>query len=255
MADLERRIKAGETLTREEVLEVWNDVRVGIRKQFPHNARTSMGFFKIPEHREILAQEFNWQFLREHGRYPEKRDYRRAKLDGLLGHYYNSSSYQLLTEVGFTNPKNVVYYDVVLDKMPWLAIRLPQGFWQDKESRAKAIRWVVCVCRKLGKSLEDITWGDIQNLIGPVRAAQKNSITLPQLFEAAGYKIHPAEVQKVPDGYWHSRANRTEYFLRRTKQLGRPPGSREVLSSLLKAAGSYKTLLAEAGLLTHEKSD
>ncbi len=248
--DLERRIKAVETLTREEVLGVWNDVRTGVRKQFPHDARRKTGFLKNSEHRKILGQEFVSQYLQEHGKYPEGYDYRDARLGGLLNWYYDSSPYQLLRSVGFTDPENVIYYDVVLDKMPWLTIRLPQNFWQSKEGRVKATRWAVRLLKRFGKEVEDIGWKDITALVGPIRSAQKEHTILPDLLEEAGYKLNIMDLQKVPDSYWENPDNRRSYVLRRTKELGRLPGSSEVSSAVLRQAGSYKKLLEEANLLT-----
>jgi len=57
--DLERRIKAGETLSREEALEIWDDVKCGLRKQFPHGAMpNNYSFLRDPQHRRWILQEF-----------------------------------------------------------------------------------------------------------------------------------------------------------------------------------------------------
>ncbi|MBI2040965.1 MAG: hypothetical protein HYT16_02575 [DPANN group archaeon] len=252
-SDLERRIRAGETLAPDEVLDVWDDVKCGLRKQFPHGTRpNNYSFLRDRQHRRWILQKFISNCLRDKGRHPEQNDYKDARLNGLLGHYLNSSSYDAAVFAGFTNPENVVYYDVVLDKMPWLAIRLPQKFWLVRETRTKGTKWAVRVLRKLGKTPEEIEWRDIEQLIGHVRVTQKTRLTLPELLDEAGYKISPAKMQKAPNSYWREPENRRAYILHRKEELGRPPRSREVPSSLLRAAGSYECLLAEAGLLTSE---
>jgi len=249
--DLERRIKAGEPLSREEALSVWEDVRQGVRKQFPHGAMpNNYSFLRDEQHRHWILQEFISDYLRDEGRYPEQSDYEHAKLAGLLGKYFNYSPHNAAVFAGFTNPENITYYDVVLDKMPWLAIRLPQNFWQIKENRAKAVRWAVRFLRKQGKSLAEIGWNEVAELVGPIRTAQKERITLPELLAEAGYDLNIVELRKVPNGTWQDQKTRIAYMLRRTAELGRPPGSREVSPALLKCSGGYHNLLDEAGLLT-----
>ncbi|MBI4095248.1 MAG: hypothetical protein HY438_00140 [DPANN group archaeon] len=166
-SDLERRITAGETLAPDEVLEVWDDVRHGPRKQFPHNRHIGGGFLTVPEHRYTIITKFvlDFRFNRpikkfNDWQYPDTNDFRRAKLGGLLARYYNDSTYYAFVTVGFTDPKNP-NYDYLLDKAPWTILSmLPQEYWQNINNRVAATTWLVNMFAKIGKSASELNRQD-----------------------------------------------------------------------------------------------
>lgn len=240
--DLERRIKAGEKLTREDIIEVWRDVETGFRKKFPK------GFLQVLEHRQWICNKFVLDFKREHKRYPQEPDIHTTKLRGLFTGYCNDSPYTMLVEAGFTNPANP-YYDKILDKTPWLIIRMPQGYWKNPENKINAVRWLVEKVEEQGREILSVSVADFADngLRGCIDVY--NSSPFLALKEA-GYEIQPTSMDKVPIGHWINPENRAKHVREIAEKLGRLPKYKELPTQLIRQAGGLRKALKEVGLLT-----
>ncbi len=245
--DLERRIKSGEILTREEVLAVWEDVRQGVRRRFPD------GFLHIEEHSCWIIGDFVSGFTASNdGRYPGMREFRAAKLQGMLTMGCQNTPYYAFVAAGFTSQNNP-NYDACLDETPWLVVdKLPKHYFKDAEKRKEAISWLVEIVTGAGRPATSINYKDfyrygLHNLLfycgsSPYRA-----------LEEAGHVILPTDMNTVTKGYWTKLKNRSSYVSGLARQLGRPPKYEELPYALVKAAGSTNAALVEAGLLNKDE--
>ena len=173
-----------------------------------------------------------------------QENFRSTRLRGLLSRC-NESPYEALTEAGY-------------QMQPWEMAVTPMGFYESKENRIAATRWLV---DKLGKDPRDITKEDFNSnrLRGLLVEYYKDS-PYAALLEA-GYKFYPWEMKMTPTGVYDSKENRVAAIKWLVQKLKKDP--RDItgeafhtnrLGGLLVEYykdGPYEALL-EAGLVTPE---
>ena len=100
-----------------------------------------------------------------------------------------------------------------------IRMRAPDGFWDKRENRAKAIREMV---ERLDKPLAKITQKDFVDFSLAGMLACKYSASPYAALKDAGYDILPWELNQVPQGYWKRKSNRiraVRHLLRTTRKL------------------------------------
>jgi len=124
-----------------------------------------------------------------------QKDFYENRLVGLLNHYYNSSPYKAVKEV---------FHE--LNIKPWEITRTLRGFFDKKENRVVAVKWLV---EKLKKDPRDLTGEDFyeNRLVGllnhyynssPYEAVKE---TFPEL------DIKAWEMVKTPNGFYNIKEN------------------------------------------------
>lgn len=204
--------KASEFYTDEQVLRIWEDVKDGGKKIFPH------GLLQNEDYRNIIVRQFVNGFKeKNNGAYPNRSDFEKAKLAGLLG-YYGGSPFKAFTKAGYCNPNEKVFDKNLADE-PWsVIVCLPNRYWSDNKNRIKATRWLVDKTKSEGGYP---TADDFKNnsLSGLLSSCGSSDI---QIIEEAGYMDPTSEVfdpvldfapwltLNVPNGYWKDPLNREQ---------------------------------------------
>jgi hypothetical protein len=107
---------------------------------------TPLNFYDIKANR---IDALNW-LVEKLGKDPRDittRNFRSKRLGGLLNMHYRDSPYYALKEAGYKIN-------------PWEMLTTPDGFYNLKETRISAVRWLV---RKLGKEPRDMTSDDFHS--------------------------------------------------------------------------------------------
>ena len=124
-----------------------------------------------------------------------KKNFTENSLEGLLSHYFSGSSYRAVAEAF---PE--------LGIMPWKMSKTPGGFFQVKENRIQAFRWLA---EKLKKHPREITGVDLErNKLYSLERACKYNIheLIEEAFPELGMK--PWEVMQVPRTLFDSKKMR-----------------------------------------------
>ncbi|MFH0830317.1 MAG: hypothetical protein V1887_04115 [Candidatus Aenigmatarchaeota archaeon] len=214
---------------REEAIEVWNDVKQGLRKYFPK------GFWDDPDHRKYIVREFVDGTLKATGHYPGSvRDWKPAKLGGLLGHYENQDMMAPLKEAGYMDRESE-NFDERLMTAPWTIMQnSPKGYWEDAGNRINAVRWMVDLCRKRnGRNYpipKDFKENNLNGLI------QHHYHSFFEALEEAGYTDPTQDVfdpvldyapwlvlDIMPMGYWNDSENRASATRWLVEMTGKEP--------------------------------
>ena len=121
-----------------------------------------------------------------------QEDFYSNRLGGLLPNYYNGSPYAALKDAGY-------------DFHPWEMCGTPKAFYESKDNRIAAVRWLV---DKLKKDPRDITAEDFRSKrLGGLFTEYYHSSPHEALIEA-GYEILPWEMVKTPMEVYGSKENR-----------------------------------------------
>ncbi len=121
-----------------------------------------------------------------------EKDFHSNRLRGLLHHYYNWSPYAALREAGY-------------DFHPWELRCAPMRFYESKDNRKAAIRWLV---DKLKKDPRDTTREDFEsNRLGGLLTDYYRGSPY-DAFKEAGYSFYPWELLQTPHGFYESKDNR-----------------------------------------------
>jgi len=123
-------------------------------------------------------------------------DFHGNRLGGLLSHYYNNSPYKTVEEAF---PE--------MDIKPWEMINTPIGFYEKKENRIAAVKWLV---NKLNKDPRDLTAEDFDNnRLGGLLDGYYNDSPYEAVKEAfPEMDIKPWEMIRTPDGIFDTKENR-----------------------------------------------
>lgn len=135
------------------------------------------------------------------------KDFQKNRLGGLSVEYYRDSPYCALKEAGY-------------EIEPWEMSITPRGFYEKRENRISAIRWLV---KKLGKNLRDITQKDFNDngLLGLLEWYYAGSPY--RALKEADYKMNPWEMQTTPTGFFRERKNRVVAMKWLIKKIGKDP--------------------------------
>ncbi len=118
-----------------------------------------------------------------------KEDFYSNRLGGLLTSYYTDSPYDALKEAGY-------------NFHPWEMLNTPKHFYNSKDIRIAAIRWLV---DKLKKDPRDITEKDFHsNRLSGLLSHYYNGSPYDALKEA-GCDFHPWEMLKTPQGLYEQK--------------------------------------------------
>jgi hypothetical protein len=118
-------------------------------------------------------------------------DFHSNRLCGLLSGSYNDSPYEALKEAGY-------------DFHPWEMCMAPMGFYESKENRVAAVRWLV---DKLGRDPRDIIGEDfLSNRLRGLLPFYNDSPYAA--LNEAGYDFQPWEMLKTPRSFYESKENR-----------------------------------------------
>jgi hypothetical protein len=151
---------------------------------------TPNGFYKSKENR-VAAVKWLVAKLEKDPRDLTQEDFNSNRLCGLMD-YYNGSPYAALTEAGY-------------QINTWEMIKTPMGFYESKENRAAATRWLV---QKLQKDPRYFVLEDFNsNRLGGLLATYHKCSPHAALTEA-GYQINPWEMLVTPHGFYDSKENR-----------------------------------------------
>jgi hypothetical protein len=116
-------------------------------------------------------------------------------LGGLLARYYRASVYGALKAAGYA-------------LHPWELPRTPTNFYETRENRVKAIKWLVRECKKAGTQLCDIIDKDfISRRLGGLLVDYYEK-SAGRALKDAGYRINPWERIRAPNRYYKSKPNR-----------------------------------------------
>jgi len=159
-------------------------------------AMTPMGFYEDKNNRVAAIR---W-FVEKLGKDPRDitaDDFNKNKLGGLFVKYYHSSPYDAVKEAF---PEMGI--------KPWEMIKTSMGFYNSKENRVAATKWLV---EKLKKDPRDLTYDDFKNngLIGLLHHHYDNSPyeAVKEAFPEMGIK--PWEMKITPQGFYQKKENRT----------------------------------------------
>ncbi|MDO8339527.1 MAG: hypothetical protein Q7T16_02620 [Candidatus Burarchaeum sp.] len=177
----------------------------------------------------------------------EFNDFHFNYLSGLISNYYNGSVYAAVSDAF---PE--------LNILPWELMQTPRGFYESKENRIAAVKWLV---EKLGKDPRDITVEDFHsNRLGGLLLRNYNDSPYAAVSEAfPELNIHPWEMLSTPRGFNESKENRIAAVKWLVEKLGKDPRDITVedfrsnrLGGLLNAyyRDSPYLALLEAGLVT-----
>ncbi|MBI4680456.1 MAG: hypothetical protein HY753_04425 [Nitrospirae bacterium] len=198
-------------------------------------ATKPMGYWKIKENRvaaiKRLVQNLSKPFTEV-----TANDFTKYGISTVLN-YNSRSPYLALKEAGY-------------EVLPWLMHQAPQSYWNKKEHRIEAVRWLL---QKLRKPVTHVTQNDFKknNLTGLLD--KYNNAIYPILYEA-GYNILPWEMHKAPQNFWRIKENRikaTEWLIRKVKKPIQEITQKDFvahgLTGLINYMKSYILLLKEAG--------
>jgi len=130
-------------------------------------------------------------------------DFYSNRLSGLMSRYYNDSPYEALRESGY-------------DFHPWEMSGTQKSFYEKKKNRIEAITWLV---QKIGKDPRDMIYEDFRsNRLSGLILNYYNGSPYDALREA-GYRMHPWEMLKAPNGLYHSKKNRIKAVTCLVKKL------------------------------------
>jgi len=219
----------GEDYSREECIQIWNEVRGGLRNRVP------LGFWQKYNHRKYVFFEFLKEYQQDNParKYPDSNDYRdkENKISGLFA-VYGDSPYEVLKGMGFTNP-NEPHYDETLDKTPWRVIdRLPDGYWDEKDNRARAINWLLeYTC----KAPEELIYDDIRE--NGLNGICHHKSRLYELLREAGHdiKLHDMHNMTNSEKGWSNKRTRFMAITDLCSKLNKLP--EEIVSEDLKNNG------------------
>jgi hypothetical protein len=128
-----QRLRAGESLSEGDALEVLDRLGCGVWPKLPD------GFLNEPsEGIRQITLAFVLGFKAKTGGYPLADDFREARLRGILG-FYNYSPYDAFIDTGFTNPA-CSHYDKKLASAPWRVLKqVSRSYWHLWVNRAKCV--------------------------------------------------------------------------------------------------------------------
>jgi len=199
------------------VIEIWWERRRGERKKF------SGGFLQNENHRRYLIQALVEECKRDGKEYPTVVDFRTTKLAGLFVDYYKNSVFQALTEARFTYPESE-YYDPALVVAPWIVLdKLPQGYWDIKSNRKKAMIWLIEQVGDIKKITAD-SFSDY-NLHG---LFNKHGSDVLETLKDANRNLTELDVRKKPQGYWQDENKIRENLDALANKLGYFPSSTDI---------------------------
>jgi hypothetical protein len=205
--------KIKEDYSRGRCVQIWNDVKSGLRKRFPRY------FWEKHSHLQYLTEEFIKEFQKElkTKQYPNTRDFRKYKLRGLIGAFENST-YITLTSTGFTDSFSD-NYDPVLVESPWSVLdSVTRNYWTKKENRIKATTWLV---EKLNKPITDIMYTDfIDNDIATLIKHYTKDVY--KALNEAGYDVLPWEMKGTAHDFFDKKKNRLKATKWLVKKLSKP---------------------------------
>lgn len=137
-------------------------------------------------------------------------DFKKAKLMGMLHHYYNASPYEAV---------NDAYPE--LNLRPWQMKKTPNGFWKKKKNRVEAVKWLMDLLKKKPKDLElkDFTENGFAGLIKYYRG----SLYLIIKDVYPNRKMMPWELGKTPKGYFDKKENRVAAIKWLVEKLKKTP--------------------------------
>ena len=131
-------------------------------------------------------------------KYLNQDTFKKHRLQGLLDGFYNGSPFKALEEA---------YSGKYL---PWELSCVPIGFWERKENRINAVKWLFEV--RLNWSVDDIKQKVSQNIFkenGLVSLLGKQKGGLYTIIsEAYPNEIHEWELPITPSSFWESKENR-----------------------------------------------
>jgi|GEM_PF-6133397 len=137
-------------------------------------------------------------------------DFRKNKLGGVLGNYYSNSPLNAVTEA---YPKE--------DIQPWEMPKTPQGFFDEKENRVAAIRWLV---ERLDKDPRDLTSEDFHSnrLVGLFKHySDSPHAVVVEVFPNLNIKAW--EMLTTPNGFFEEKGNRIAAVKWLAEKLGKDP--------------------------------
>lgn len=134
-------------------------------------------------------------------KYLNQETFNNNDLGGLIASkYYNGSPYKALTEA---------YPDKKY--LPWEMSSTPTGFWDDKQNRINAVKWLFET--QLNWSIEDIKTNISQKVFidnGLISLLGKQKGGLYTIVSEAYPEIHEWELPMVNSSFWESKENRIE---------------------------------------------
>jgi predicted FMN-binding regulatory protein PaiB len=138
-------------------------------------------------------------FVRIIGKDPrdlKKEDFHYNRLGGLLHNYYNNSPYEAVKEAF---PER--------NSKPWEMAQTPHGFYEEKENRIAAVKWLV---EKLKKDPRDLTQCDFSSnrLVGLLTDHYNNSPYEAVKEAYPELNIKPWEMIQTPHGFYEKKENR-----------------------------------------------
>jgi hypothetical protein len=235
--------KGVDRMTKEQAIRVWSEVRSGARRRFPNR------FFSSRRRRLWLVRSFVDKFRAENGRYPGVDDWKRAGLVSLMVRY-GLSPLRLLRDAGY----DVSELERPSRKTGRAARRVVPVVgprWGREEVRLEAIRKAV---RRIGKPPEEVSQDDLQRA-GLTMVLKYYNSSPHAALAAAGFKVEPWRMQRVPRRFWVDTANRrraVEWLMSTTGKDSRELMGRDFeehgLSGLLQLGGGVRALLDQIGL-------
>jgi len=205
------------------------------------------------EEKENRVKAVKW-LVKKLGKDPRditQEDFESNRLRGLLP-YYSGSPHKAVSEAF---PE--------FDIKPWEMIVTPRGFYEEKENRVAAVKWLV---KKLDKDLRNVTQEDFHsNRLGGLLNAHYSDSPYEAVSKAfPKLKIKPWEMKETPNRFYKKKENRVKAVKWLVENLDKDPRDITVedfyfnrLGGLLSHQYSnspYKALL-EAGLVTQKDEE
>ncbi len=141
-----------------------------------------------------------------------------------LGTYCSNSPFKALEEAGY-------------NLQPWEKERIPRHYFDEKQNRIKAIKWLVSV---LDKQIIKIIGTDFidHNLSGLLQHHYESSPF--KALKEAGYDIKETDMHQVSSGYWQNEENfRKEIIAEIKKNNGKLLAAKKIGSRLCRAIFKY----------------
>ncbi|MCK4319657.1 hypothetical protein KAW38_03745 [Candidatus Micrarchaeota archaeon] len=183
---------------------------IAIRESYPEvkeweMKNTPIYFFKKKENR-IKATSWLIKKLKKDPKDITRKDFIDNRLTGLLNHY-NGSPYLAIKEV---HP----------EIKEWEMKTTPISFYDKKENRVKAIKWLI---EKLNKDPRDVTWNDFRdNRLGGLLVGHYKSS--PYLAIRDAYpKIKEWEMISTPRSFFDKKENRIKAIKWMIEKLNKNP--------------------------------
>lgn len=201
-------------VSEEEAIQIWHEVRAGIRERFPNY------FWSNVRHQQYVGRAFLDEYQKENPEnFPTNKDFKENKLKSLLT-YNNGSPYEIFKLCDLADPKSE-YYNQEFAETPWVVIRkLPQRFWSNKENRIRATKWLAEI--KLKKSPAELTQDDYYNN-GFVAVVKNSDKIIFELIREAYPTLQMEDRKQHPFAYWKDREKVDREFDKFMEKLGRVP--------------------------------